>query len=142
MGFEPAKIGTVKPGRYVIDPSSNEVCQVVSVDHSKPGKHGSAKARIVMVGLFDGKKRELVSGVDKRINVPIIEKKTATVTNVLQDTVMLMDNEDYSEFEVLLPKDEELKQKLLDLFNAGKGITVEVWKVMDKYKIDKVLEES
>ena len=142
MAFEPTKIGTIKPGKYIIDPDSNQVCQVVSVDKSKPGKHGAAKARMVLMGLFDGKKRELVSGVDKRVNVPVIEKKSATVTNVLEQTVMLMDSEDYTEFEVMFPADEELKNKLLALFNAGKGVSVEVWNVMNQRKIDKVNEDE
>ena len=142
MAFEPTKVGTVKPGKFIIDPDSNEVCQVVSVDKSKPGKHGAAKARMVLMGLFDGKKRELVSGVDKRVNVPLIEKRNATVTNVLESTVMLMDSEDFSEIEVMHPADEDLKNKLVDLFNAGKGVSIEYWKVMDKFRIEKVQEES
>ena len=142
MAYEPTKVGTIKPGKYIIDPDSNEVCQVVSVDHSKPGKHGAAKARIVMVGLFDGKKRELVSGVDKRINIPEIIKIDASVTNVLESTVMLMNSEDYSEFEVTHPDDPQLKEKLLNLFNDKKAVSVEVWKVMDRYKINQVREEE
>ena len=142
MAFEPTKVGTIKPGKFIIDPDSNEVCQVVSVDKSKPGKHGAAKARMVLMGLFDGKKRELVSGVDKRVNVPLIEKRNATVTNVLESTVRLMDSEDFSEIEVMHPADEELKNKLVDLFNAGKGVSIEYWKVMDKFRIEKVQEES
>lgn len=142
MAYEPTKVGTIKPGKYIIDPDSNEVCQVVSVDHSKPGKHGAAKARIVMVGLFDGKKRELVSGVDKRINIPEILKIDATVTNVLENTVMLMSSEDFSEFEVSHPDDPQLREKLLNLFNSKKAISVEVWKVMNRYKINQVREEE
>ncbi|MHA2105262.1 MAG: translation initiation factor IF-5A [Candidatus Hodarchaeales archaeon] len=142
MAFEPTKVGTIKPGKFIIDPDSNQVCQVVSVDHSKPGKHGAAKARMVLMGLFDGKKRELVSGVDKRVMVPNITKNNATVTNVLDSTVMLMDSEDFSEVEVNFPDDEELKNKIVSLFNDGKGINVEYWLVMDKYRIEKVSEES
>jgi translation initiation factor 5A len=142
MAFEPTKVGTIKPGKFIIDPDSSQVCQVVSVDHSKPGKHGAAKARMVLMGLFDGKKRELVSGVDKRVNVPNITKKNATVTNVLDSTVMLMDSEDFSEIEANFPADEELKNKITTLFNEGKGINVEYWIVMDKFRIEKVSEES
>ncbi|OLS22926.1 MAG: Translation initiation factor 5A [Candidatus Heimdallarchaeota archaeon LC_3] len=142
MAFEPTKVGLIRPGKYIIEPDSKKICQVVSVDKSKPGKHGAAKARMVLIGLFDGKKSELVSGVDKRVNVPIIEKKSATVTNVLETTVMLMDSEDFSEFEVMLPTDEDLRNKLLDLFKAGKGVSVEVWNVMNQKKIDKVNEEE
>ena len=142
MAFEPTKVGTIKPGKFIIDPDSNQICQVVSVDPSKPGKHGAAKARMVLMGLFDGKKRELVSGVDKRINVPQITKRNATVTNVLESTVMLMDSEDFSEIEVTLPTDEELKNKIVTLFNEGKGISIEYWIVMDQFRIEKVSEES
>jgi translation initiation factor 5A len=142
MAFEPTKVGLIKPGKFIIDPDSNEVCQVVSVDHSKPGKHGSAKARMVLIGLFDGRKRELVSGVDKRVNIPQIEKREATVTNVLENTVMLMDKENFEEIEVNFPVDETLRDKIKTLFSKQKGITVEYWKVMDRFRIDKVIEES
>jgi translation initiation factor 5A len=142
MAFEPTKVGIIKPGKFIIDPDSKQVCQVVSVDKSKPGKHGAAKARMVIMGLFDGKKRELVSGVDKRVNVPNITKKNATVTNVLDSTVMLMDSEDFSEIEANFPADKELKNKITTLFNEGKGINVEYWIVMDKFRIEKVSEES
>ena len=142
MGYEPVKVGQVKTGRYVIDPNSNEVCQVVSIDHSKPGKHGSAKARMVLIGLFDGKKREFVSSVDKRINIPLIDKKSASITNIEGEIVQLMDNESYDYFEALLPKDESLKSKIVDGFAQGKNLEIEYWIVMDKIKINNVRESS
>ena len=142
MAFEPTKVGVIKPGKFIIDPDSNQVCQVISVDHSKPGKHGAAKARMVIMGLFDGKKRELVSGVDKRVNVPQITKRNATVTNLLDNTIMLMDSEDFNEIEVNFPSDDELKNKIKTLFDEGKGISVEYWIVMDQFRIEKVSEES
>lgn len=142
MAFEPTKVGVIKPGKFIIDPDSNQVCQVISVDHSKPGKHGAAKARMVIMGLFDGKKRELVSGVDKRVNVPQITKRSATVTNLLDNTIMLMDSEDFNEIEVNFPTDEELKTKIKTWFEEGKGINVEYWIVMNQFRIEKVSEES
>ena len=42
----------------------------------------------------------------------------------------------------MFPADEELKNKLLALFNAGKGVSVEVWNVMNQRKIDKVNEDE
>ena len=139
--YEPSEVGSVKVGKYIIDPESKEVCRVVSVDHSKPGKHGSAKARMVMIGLFDGKKREFVSGVDKRVNIPIITKHEATLTNVLPDSLMLMDKEDFQEIETPFPTDEELKDKIMSLFEKGKNIAVEYWRVMNRLRIDRVMEE-
>ena len=47
MSFEPVKVGSIKTGHYIIDPNTEEVCLVQNIDHSKPGKHGAAKARMV-----------------------------------------------------------------------------------------------
>lgn len=138
MSFEPVKVGSIKTGHYIIDPNSEEVCLVQNIDHSKPGKHGAAKARMVMTGLFDGKKREFVSSVDKRVNRPVIDKKFAQVTNVLESSIQLMDNESYEYFEALFPTDEELTAKIKDNFEAGRTFDVEYWKVMDKIKIHAV----
>ena len=100
MAYEPKKVGTIKIGRYMIDPDSNQPCKVISIDKSKPGKHGAAKARMMMVGLFDNQKRQFISPVDKRVNVPIIEKRVGQVTNVEDGTnfVHIMDNESYESF--------------------------------------------
>ncbi len=136
MSYEPTKVGSLKEGRYVIDPDSGEICRIISIEKSKPGKHGSAKARIEMVGLFDGQKRQLISPVDKRVNVPIIEKRTAQVTNIHADgTIQLMDSETYEMFDAPAPPEQEVVNKINDLFNAGKTVEVEYWKVMNRIKI-------
>lgn len=142
MAYEPKKIGTIKVGRYIIDPDSNEPCKVISIDKSKPGKHGAAKARMMIVGLFDNQKRQLISPVDKRINVPIIEKRTGQVTDIESGTgfIHVMDNESYETFVAESPTEEDLKGKLNELFNAGKGIEIDYWVVMDRKKITLVRE--
>ncbi|MHC1586352.1 MAG: translation initiation factor IF-5A, partial [Candidatus Hecatellaceae archaeon] len=73
----PVDVGSVKEGQYII--IDGEPCKVVELEKSKPGKHGSAKARIVAVGVFDGVKRSIVSPVDARIEVPVIEKRSGQV---------------------------------------------------------------
>ena len=138
MSFEPTRVGLIKTGRYIIDPNTEEVCLVLNIDHSKPGKHGAAKARMVLQGLFDGKKREFVSSVDKRVNVPVIDKKYASVTNALDTTVQLMDTVSFEYFEALYPDDEELTNKIKNNFAEGNTFEVEYWKVMDKIKIHAV----
>ncbi|MHA2176254.1 MAG: translation initiation factor IF-5A [Candidatus Hodarchaeales archaeon] len=142
MTYEPKKVGSVKVGRYIIDPDSNEPCKVISVDKSKPGKHGAAKARMMIVGLFDNQKRQFISPVDKRINVPIIEKRTGQVTDVEASTgfIHVMDNDTYETFVADPPTEEELKSKLSELFSVGKGIEIDYWIVMDRKKITLVRE--
>lgn len=142
MSYEPKKVGTVKVGRYMLDPDSNEPCKVISIDKSKPGKHGAAKARMMMVGLFDNQKRQFISPVDKRVNVPIIEKRVGQVTNVEDGTgfVHIMDNETYESFVADHPSEDDLSKRLKSFFTQGKGIEVEYWIVMDRKKITQVRE--
>jgi translation initiation factor 5A len=140
VSYEPVRVGTVKLGRYVIHPDDNEVYKVIACDHSKPGKHGAAKARMVLQNAFTGSKKQFISPVDKRISVPLIDKRMAQVTNITEDSIALMDNETYDTFETPLPIEESLKKKLISLFEAGKGIEVEYWDIMNKRKIQEVRE--
>jgi len=78
--------------------------------HSKPGKHGAAKARIDAIGLFDGQKRSIVNPVDAKVYVPIVERKSAQVLSIAGSTAQLMDSSDYSTFELSIP--DELKDKV------------------------------
>ncbi|MFW9855780.1 MAG: translation initiation factor IF-5A [Candidatus Thorarchaeota archaeon] len=144
MAYEPKKVGSIKVGRYIIDPDSNEPCKVISIDKSKPGKHGSAKARMMMVGLFSDQKRQFISPVDRRVNVPIINKRVGQVTDIEADTgfVHVMDTETYETFVVEPPTEEELKTRLSQLHNEGKGIEIDYWDVMDRKKVTQVRELS
>lgn len=107
------KIGTMKSlktGKYVL--IDNEPCRVVGVTHSKPGKHGGAKARIDAIGVFDGQRRNLMGPVDSNVDIPIINKSNAQVLNVVGGTAQLMDMSSYETFE--LPVPEELKGQLAE----------------------------
>jgi len=56
-----------------------EPCRVISVEKSKPGKHGSAKANITAVGFFDNRKRNVIMPADRQVDVPLIDKRSATI---------------------------------------------------------------
>ena len=144
MSYEPKKVGSIKVGRYIIDPDSNEPCRVISIDKSKPGKHGAAKARMMMIGIFDNQKRQFISPVDKRVNVPVIEKRVGQVTDVEAGTgfIHVMDTETYDTFVTDSPSEEDLKSRLDKLFSDGKTIEIEYWIVMDRRKITQVREMS
>jgi len=127
------EVGSLKTGSWItID---GEPCQIVEIAHSKPGKHGSAKARIVAIGLFDGVKRTIVSPTSDKIEVPIIEKRTGQVIAMLPSSIQLMDLETYETFETDMPEDEELKKKVIQ------GATVEYWRVYGRTKIMRVRSE-
>ena len=124
MSTQKGHASGLKPGRYFM--VGDEPCKVVSVDVSKSGKHGHAKARIVCIGLFDNNKRSLTYPSHASVDLPIIEKNTALVSALMGETVMLTDNDSFETFEIPMPVDEEIKVKIIE------GATVEYWDVMNK----------
>lgn len=100
----------LKVGKYVL---IDEIpCRIASMTHSKPGKHGEAKIRIEGIGLFDGHRRFLLKPSGHKVEVPIINKKSAQVLNIVGDQVQLMDMESFETFELPLPEEEEIRNAL------------------------------
>ena len=116
----------LKEGKYVV--IDDEPCVIKGISKSKPGKHGSAKARIDAVGIFDNQKRSIVSSVSSKTYVPIVERKSAQVLSIAGDIAQLMDMEDYSTFELKIP--DEYKDRI----EEGGNITYIT--AMDQVKID------
>jgi len=71
------QVSKLKPGRYII--IDGEPCRIVNITVSSPGKHGSAKARIEAVGIFDKKVRSIVKPTSAEVDVPIIDKRVGQV---------------------------------------------------------------
>ena len=105
---EVAEVRELKVNRYVI--IDDEPCKIVSITTSKPGKHGDAKARIEAIGVFDNQKRSVVYPVKHKVQIPIINKRTAQVISISGDVAQLMDMETYETFEIEIP--DEFKGKL------------------------------
>jgi len=132
---KPSDLGSLKIGSYILlphtDQPSGEPCQIKEYDTSKPGKHESAKARIVGEGIFDGQKRPHVGPVSMQIHVPMINKKVGQIISINGDVVQVMDSETFETLDVALI-DDEVKGKLEN------GQNVEYWVVMDKTKIMRI----
>ena len=122
---EVAEVRELKENRYVI--IDNEPCKIISITTSKPGKHGEAKARIDAVGVFDNQKRSVVFPVRHKVQIPVIDKRTAQVVAIMGDKVQLMDMETYETFEMEIP--EEFKGKLKE------GEEIQYLQAMGKRKI-------
>src|SRR5919204_431285 len=108
-------LGSLKVGSYII--IDGEPCRIVSYDHSKPGKHGSAKARITAVGVFDGKPHPLVGPVSTKVDVPLIDKRNGQIISKQGDTLQIMERIAQGEVQ---------------------GREVEYWKVLDRIKIVRI----
>jgi len=107
MAKQQKEVRDLQEGNYVM--IDDTPCQINSYSTAKPGKHGSAKARIEAEGVFDGKKRSLSQPVDAKVWVPIVERKQGQVVSVESATVaQVMDLETYETITISTPEDADL----------------------------------
>ncbi len=104
-GTTRVEIRTLKVGRYCC--VDDKAYKINSISKSKPGKHGSAKARMELVDIFTGQKISHVGSVTDSINVPLIEKGTAMVTHIDGAEVHAMNMRDHSM--MILPLEDGLE---------------------------------
>lgn len=129
MDKKVVEAGTLKTGSYVI--IDDNACTVKNIDISKPGKHGSTKCRIEAVGMIDNQKRVIVMPSHDKVEVPIIEKKSAQVLSIHADRANVMDLENYETFDLKIPED--MKEQVKE------GVQVIYWNIL-KDKLMKQLK--
>ena len=122
-GTTRVEIRTLKVGRYCC--VDEKAYKINSISKSKPGKHGSAKARLELVNIFTGQKISHVGSVTDTINVPLIEKGTAMVTHIEGQEVHAMNMRDHSM--MILPLEDE--------FNIEAGKEIMWMEALGRYKI-------
>lgn len=129
-GVNYAELGELRVGSYIV--IDGEPCRIVEMSKAKTGKHGSAKAHIVAIGIFSGAKKTLVAPVSQRVEVPIINKRTGQILAITGNSLQVMDLETFETFEMEIPKEEEIASKL------APGVEVEYWVIMNRRKIVRV----
>ena len=92
---------------------------------SKPGKHGSAKARIELENIFTGQKKSHVGTVTDNIQVPMIEKGSAIITHIQGNEVHAMDNKTFEN--LILPVSDE--------FSLESGNEIQWMEAMGRFRI-------
>jgi translation initiation factor 5A len=130
MSYKNSRAGDLKVGSYAL--IDNEPCQIVDIEKSKPGKHGSAKIRASGISLFDGKKKTYLAQADAGVQVPIVDKRSGQIVSISPSGIQLMDLETYETIEMSMPTDDNIASKIA----AGKE--VEYWVIMGRYKINRV----
>ncbi|MGB9838175.1 translation initiation factor IF-5A [Methanothermobacter sp.] len=128
MSKKVVEVKTLKVGKYVI--IDGEASKITNISTSSPGKHGSAKARVEAVGIFDNQKRSFVKPVDSKVDIPIIDKRTAQVLAIMGGDVQLMDLETYETFETPIP--DELSDQLVE------GVEVEYIEALGQRKLMRI----
>ena len=128
MSKTQCEVRELKANRYMI--IDEEPCKILSISTSKPGKHGEAKARIEAIGLFDEVKRSVVHPVKHKVDVPLIDKRSAQVLSIAEKEVQLMDMTTYETFDLGI--DETMKALL------APGKEVQYMEAMGRRKIMRV----
>jgi translation initiation factor 5A len=106
MAEQQKEVRDLQEGAYVM--IDDAAVQINSYSTAKPGKHGSAKARVEGRGVFDDKKRSFSQSVDQKIQVPIIERKQGQVLSVQGGEAQIMDQESYDTFTMKVPDEVEM----------------------------------
>jgi translation initiation factor 5A len=107
MVTQQKQVRDLQEGGYVMMDES--ACKITHYSTAKPGKHGSAKARVEGKGVFDSKKRSFSQPVDAKIRIPIIERKQGQVISVESATVaQVMDLDTYETITISTPSDASL----------------------------------
>ena len=106
MAKQQKEVRDLQEGTYVM--IDDTACVINAYSTAKPGKHGSAKARIEAKGVFDGKKRSLSQPVDAKIWVPLIERKQGQIVSTSGNDMQVMDLETYETFTMRIPEDEDV----------------------------------
>ena len=126
--YKQTDAGSLKKGMTI--EWEGQPCTITSIETSKPGKHGHAKCRITCVGIIDNKKRVFVAPGHEKINVPLMEKKSAQVLSVVENKASVMDLESFETFELEIP--EELKDQIKE------NVQVMYWTIMGQKVIKQV----
>lgn len=114
------EVSSLKVGGFII--MDGIACRVSSIQISKPGKHGHSKSRVEAIGLIDSQKKIIVKPSHDKVEVPIIEKKSAQVLSINKDVANVMDTETFETFDLKIP--EELKDEVKE------NVQVTYWTIL------------
>lgn len=126
MARKLVEVRTLKVGKYVM--INGEPGRIVNYTTSSPGKHGSAKARVEAMGIFDNQRRSFILPVDSKIETPVVERKAGQLLATMGNMVQVMDLRDYSTFEMVKP----------DLKGLADGMEIEYTEFEGKRLVERV----
>merc|ERR1712056_132509 len=125
----PQRAGEIKKGSHLM--IKGHPCKCCEVSTSKTGKHGHAKAHIVAIDIFTGKKYEDLCPTSHNLDVPFVKKTEYQLLSADEDTgevSLLLDSGDTKD-DLNLPTvvnigeptddDKKVSQQIIDGINSG-----------------------
>ena len=125
----PMQAGEIRKGSHLM--IKGRPCKCVEVSTSKTGKHGHAKAHIVAIDIFTGKKYEDLCPTSHNLDVPFVKKTEYQVLSAEESgEVSLLEESGSTKDDLNLPnnnsdsdEDKKLSKDLLEALEAGKTVT-------------------
>merc|ERR1712039_565794 len=141
----PQQAGEIRKGSHLM--IKGRPCKCVEVSTSKTGKHGHAKAHIVAIDIFAGKKYEDLCPTSHNLDVPFVKKTEYQLLSADEDTgevSLLLDSGDTKD-DLNLPtvvsvgeptdEDKKLTEEILQAQEQGKNMFVTVQSAINLEKI-------
>merc|ERR1711982_309146 len=122
-------------------------CKVAEVSTSKTGKHGHAKAHIVALDIFTGKKYEDLCPTSHNLEVPFVKRTEYQLLNAdgASGEVSLLLEDGGTKDDLNLPcfnttsepmeDDTKVQKEIVDAFDAGKTTIVSVLSACGQEKL-------
>lgn len=140
----PFPCGDVKKGTHIVM-GEGRPCKVMEIATSKTGKHGHAKANIVGIDIFNGRKYNDICPVSHSKEAPNITRKEFTVISVDDDNfVTIMDKGGKIRSDLKLPTETDddlvIGARIKAGIESGKSVLCTVLGAMGIEKIEDAKE--
>merc|ERR1719436_1052718 len=141
----PQQAGEIRKGSHLM--IKGRPCKCVEVSTSKTGKHGHAKAHIVAIDIFTGKKYEDLCPTSHNLEVPFVKRTEYQVLTADKDSgeVSLLQEDGSTKDDLNLPTfvqvgeptedDKKVAKEMLDAQEKGDPINVIVLEACGQEKI-------
>lgn len=133
------KVNDVRKGDIILF-DSKYPCKIISISISKTGKHGHAKAAMVGIDIFTGKKHEGVFPTSHSVEEVVVNVEKYSLLNITDDDYLslLLDGSDKTKEDFKLNRDNENDCGLIEMFEKlkdGELMYVNILTAMDMEKI-------
>ena len=138
----PIQCGSLRKGMHCI--INDHPVKILSIDTSKNGKHGHAKAHITGEDIFTGKKVEECCPTSHNMESPVVTRQDYILIDIDGDYLTLQEMDGEIREDLMLPKnDENLSRQIRKLFDmTEKEFIISVIGAMNKEGVVQIREST
>mmetsp|Transcript_40756 Transcript_40756/g.81652 ORF Transcript_40756/g.81652 Transcript_40756/m.81652 type:complete len:158 (+) Transcript_40756:35-508(+) len=130
----PCEAGSVRKGQFL--KIKGRPCKIIDTSKAKVGKHGAAKCSFTGTDIFTGKKLECVAPAGAQLAQPIVDRTDLQLVDVTDEGFLsLMTDSAETRDDMKLPDDSALAEKIKNLFDEGKDLSVTVLKACGQEQV-------